>query len=43
MDAIFDFLERDITLLGIAVHYWTIIAVALLVVCIAAWLFSKKI
>ena len=43
MDEFFDFLERDITLLGIAVQYWTIIAVALLVACIAAWLFSKKI
>jgi hypothetical protein len=43
MDEYLEFLERDFTLFGITIQYWTIIALALLIACIAAWLFSKKI
>jgi hypothetical protein len=43
LNEFFDFLESDFSLFGITIQYWTIIALALLVACIAAWLFSKKI
>jgi cbb3-type cytochrome oxidase subunit 3 len=43
MDEYVEVLARDFTLFGITIQYWTIIALALFIVCIAAWLFSKKI
>ena len=43
MDEYLEFLTRDFSLFGIAIQYWTVIALALLAACIAAWLFSKKI
>jgi len=43
MDDYLEFLASDFTLFGITIQYWTIFALALLVACIAAWLFSKKI
>jgi hypothetical protein len=42
MDEYLEFLTRDFYLFGITIEYWTIIALALLLACIAAWLFSKK-
>jgi hypothetical protein len=43
MDEFVEFLAREFILFGIPIQYWTIIALALLVACIAAWIFSKKI
>lgn len=43
MDAYLDFLTSSLTVFGVTIEYWTIIAIALFVACIAAWLFSKKI
>jgi len=42
MDAYLDFLGSSLTVFGVTVEYWTIIAFALFLACIAAWLFSKK-
>jgi cbb3-type cytochrome oxidase subunit 3 len=42
MDEYLEFLTRDFSLFGITIEYWTIIALALFLACIVAWLFAKK-
>jgi hypothetical protein len=43
MDPVIDFLARDFVLFGMTVQYWTLIALALMIACMAAAIYSKKI
>lgn len=42
MDTYLNFLGGNLTVFGVTIEYWAIIAIALFLACIAAWLFSKK-